>query len=86
MLGILRFANRSYNPAKQLPHAILKDESHNFRLDTYYIRPEAQILQLNPHFDNVKVYSWRSNVELVMEGDRATNTDMWLYYQCTIQP
>jgi ubiquinone/menaquinone biosynthesis C-methylase UbiE len=81
ILAILRFLNRPYTPIQKLPHAILKDESHNFRLDTYYIRPAAQI---NPHFDNIQVYSWRNTIELITESDRASNTDMWLYYQCTI--
>jgi ubiquinone/menaquinone biosynthesis C-methylase UbiE len=87
ILGLLRFLNRPHTPnqLKQLPHAILKDESHNFRLDTYYIRPEAQIAQLKTHFDNIQVYSWRNTVELTGESDRATNADMWLYYQCTIK-
>jgi ubiquinone/menaquinone biosynthesis C-methylase UbiE len=84
ILAILRFLNRPYTPIQKLPHAILKDESHNFRLDTYYIRPAAQIAQLNPHFDNIQVYSWRNTIELITESDRASNTDMWLYYQCTI--
>jgi ubiquinone/menaquinone biosynthesis C-methylase UbiE len=87
ILGLLRFLNRPYTPnqLKQLPFAILKDESHNFRLDTYYIRPEAQIAQLEQHFDNIQVYSWRNTTELTGEIDRKTNTDMWLYYQCTIK-
>jgi ubiquinone/menaquinone biosynthesis C-methylase UbiE len=87
ILSLLRFLNRPYNPnqLKQLPHAILKDESHNFRLDTYYIRPSAQVIQLKPHFDNIQVYSWRNTTELITERDRASNTDMWLYYQCTIK-
>jgi ubiquinone/menaquinone biosynthesis C-methylase UbiE len=84
ILAILRFLNRPYSPIQKLPHAILKDESHNFRLDTYYIHPEAQVAQLKPHFDNIQVYSWRNTTELVTESDRASNTDMWLYYQCTI--
>lgn len=86
ILSILRFLNRPYTAKKlkQLPHAILKDESHNFRLDTYYIRPDAQIAQLADHFHNIQVYSWQQTTELATEQERAQNTDMWLYYQCQI--
>ena len=85
MLAILRVLNHPLNPKqiKGLSYAIVKDESHNFRLDTYYIRPQEQLNQLTEKFNNIQVYSWRNDVELVTEPDRANNTDQWLYYVCT---
>ena len=65
-------------------HLIIRDESHNFRLQTYYIRPQAQIAQLKPNFKNVKVYSWQSGREIKNMDDTAIDLDMWLYYLGTI--
>ena len=87
MCSILRFLNRPLNPSciKALSYAIVKDESHNFRLDTYYSRPKDQVAQLEQYFNNIEVYSWKNDIELVTEADRAANTDMWLYYLCTVK-
>lgn len=84
MLALLRWFNRSI-ALKQLQtaaHAIIKDESHNFRLQTYYVRPQEQISQLEA-FSNVKVYSWRSGLEIV-GNELHSSTDLWLYYLCSI--
>lgn len=86
MWAIGRFFNRSINltQLKSSDYAMLRDESHNFRLDTYYVRPPEQIKQLEPHFRDIKVYSWKTGLELTSEGDRCSSRDMWLYYLCTI--
>ena len=64
---------------KALDYAILKDESHNFRLDTYYVRPTEQVSRLSRYFNDVQVYSWKSGLELI--GDEIDSClDMWLYY------
>jgi ubiquinone/menaquinone biosynthesis C-methylase UbiE len=88
MLGLLRILNPSLSSKalKELSHTIIKDESHNFRLKTYYIRPREQIAQLEQNFSNIQVFSWWNTQELVTEGDRSSNTDMWLYYFCTVKP
>ena len=87
MRSILGWMNRSIDLTQihNEPYAIVKDESHNFQLDTYYIRPQAQIQQLQPYFQDIEVYSWRNDVELVSEGDRLANEDLWLYYYCTLK-
>jgi ubiquinone/menaquinone biosynthesis C-methylase UbiE len=87
MLFLLRVLNRPLTLAqlKALSYAIVKDESHNFRLNTYYIRPQDQIAQLEANFSDIQVYSWRNDIELVTETDRVTNVDMWLYYLCTVK-
>ena len=64
-------------------YLIIRDESHNFRLQTYYIRPQAQIEQLKHYFKNIRVYSWQSGQQINMD-DTAIGLDMWLYYLCTI--
>ncbi|KAM3098125.1 class I SAM-dependent methyltransferase [Phormidesmis sp. 146-35] len=86
MLALLRFFNRSIelDQLKTATHAIIKDESHNFRLNTYYIRPQAQITQLEIDFSNVQIYSWQSCLEITCETELSSNTDMWLYYLCTV--
>jgi ubiquinone/menaquinone biosynthesis C-methylase UbiE len=86
MSGILHFVNRpiGLKQIQTVNHAILRDESHNFRLKQYYIRPEAQIQQLQAGFHDVQVYSWKSGLALATEADRAACTDQWLYYLCRI--
>ncbi len=83
MLGILRVLNPGLTQDKlrALPWAIVKDESHNFRLNTYYIRPEEQIQQLASLFETIHVYGLRG--ELTLQSDRLANLDQWLYYTCT---
>jgi ubiquinone/menaquinone biosynthesis C-methylase UbiE len=65
-------------------HSILKDESHNFRLNTYYIRPQEQLKQLKIHFEDTKIYSWKSGSELTGNNIHH-HPDLWLYYLCTIR-
>jgi ubiquinone/menaquinone biosynthesis C-methylase UbiE len=87
MAGLLHLFNFPIG-GKQLQavnHAILRDESHNFRLKQYYIRPEAQIRQLEAQFADVQVYSWKSGLELKTEADRSACPDLWLYYLCRIK-
>jgi ubiquinone/menaquinone biosynthesis C-methylase UbiE len=66
------------------PYSILKDESHNFRLNTYYIRPQEQLNQLERHFKDTKIYSWKSGSELT-KNDIHDHPDLWLYYLCVIR-
>ena len=68
---------------KNSAYLILKDESHNFRLNTYYVRPQAQLDRLKPYFDDVKVYSWQNGLELTCD-ELHHHPDMWLYYLCAI--
>lgn len=80
MVGILRLLNRDLNLAKlkTLDYAIATDESHNFRLRTYYIRPRYQLQQLSA-FGDLQVYVWHNGKQLPFE-QLDQNTDMWLYY------
>lgn len=86
MLGLLRFLNRPIT-LKQLQGAayvVVKDESHNFRLSNYYVRPQEQIAQLASGFGEIKVYSWQSGQEITDATELDANCEMWLYYLCAI--
>ena len=87
MFAFLRGLNSgiSYQTIKENNSAILRDESHNFRLTTYYIRASEQIKQLEPIFNDIKVYSWKNGVELTTNHDRISCSDMWFYYLCRLQ-
>jgi ubiquinone/menaquinone biosynthesis C-methylase UbiE len=66
-------------------HTVIRDESHNFRLKTYYVMPQEQLDQLESGFSNIQVFSWRNGLELKTKDEIRANTDMWLYYLCTIR-
>ncbi|MGB3615366.1 MAG: class I SAM-dependent methyltransferase [Elainellaceae cyanobacterium] len=85
MFGLLRLFNRgvSREQLQTADYLTLKDESHNFRLQTYYIRPRAQIEQLQFGFEAIETYSWMRG--LISGADRlALQNEEWLYYLCTV--
>lgn len=87
ILGLLNIFNLEIT-RKQLETAdylIIKDESHNFRLQTYYIRPQAQIQQLQSSFGEIEIYSWQTGLEITDLQELSTNSEMWFYYLCTIK-
>lgn len=86
MFSILHLVNRSLNlgQIKAADHVIIKDESHNFKLNTYYIRPKEQSHQLRKWFSQVRVYSWKKETEILNPQELRDNTDMWLCYLCNI--
>lgn len=83
MWAILRSFNRHLNcqSLSQLSHTVIRDESHNFRLKQYYIRPRAQLEQLTPFFADTTVYSWQTG-EAIADHDLESQKEMWLYYLC----
>ncbi len=87
MFAILRWFNRSLtcNQLKAMDYAIVRDESHNFCLQTYYVRSHYQLAQLADHFCDIKIYSWQQGQEITSESDLAATTDLWLYYLCSIR-
>jgi ubiquinone/menaquinone biosynthesis C-methylase UbiE len=87
MLGFFKLFNLSidFNKLKTATYVIIKDEPHNFRLQNYYIRPEEQIKQLEADFSNIEIYSWKTGLKVVDQNDPALNSDLWLYYLCTIR-
>jgi ubiquinone/menaquinone biosynthesis C-methylase UbiE len=86
MLALLRLFNYpiGLDQLRDSAYKVIKDESHNFRLKNYYIRPQEQVKQLSPNFSNIRIYSWRNGLEITDESVLYSNTDMWFYYLCNI--
>ncbi|MEO0827702.1 MAG: class I SAM-dependent methyltransferase [Cyanobacteria bacterium J06642_9] len=86
MSTLLKLFNASItrDQLRTADYLILKDEAHNFRLQTYYIRPKAQIKQLAPHFNDIEIYSWKRGLRILDPCELSANSEMWLYYLCVI--
>ncbi|ESA32395.1 methylase [Leptolyngbya sp. Heron Island J] len=87
MLGLFRLFNRSINRQilAKANYLIVRDESHNFRLETYYIRAEQQIRQLSKDFSHVEIYPWQSTEKVLDLDAAAMGRDLWIYYLCRIK-
>jgi ubiquinone/menaquinone biosynthesis C-methylase UbiE len=87
MLGLLKLCNLAITreQLRDADYLVIKDESHNFRLQTYYIRPQAQIKQLAFGFHNIEIYSWKSGLLIANDYERSISSDQWLYYLCVIK-
>ncbi|MGF1536366.1 MAG: class I SAM-dependent methyltransferase [Elainellaceae cyanobacterium] len=85
MFGLLRLCNPGVTPQHlaTADYLILRDESHNFRLKTYYGRPSAQLKQLAFGFEQVEVYSWKRK-RASEASDPSLLDSLWLYYLCTV--
>ncbi len=87
MLVILMLCNLSIS-RKQLAaakHLVIKDESHNFSLETYYIRAEEQTKQLEKGFDDIEIYSWQTGLQIADPSELRNHPDLWLYYFCRVK-
>lgn len=86
MWGLLRWANRGLGRAdlEKAAHLILRDESHNFALQTYYIHPAAQVEQLAFGFRQVEVYPWTQSSPVDSLEDATLTEPLWLYYCCEV--
>ncbi len=85
---VLRFVfNRGVRAAavRDSPWFVLNDGAHRRRLLTYYIRPLAQISQLEGDFEDVRVFSHVTGAELAGRNEIARDRDWWLYYWCRIK-
>lgn len=87
MVGLLKLFNLGITreELRDADYLLIKDESHNFRLQTYYIRPQAQIEQLAIDFHDVAIYSWQSGLQIINNHELSINSDQWLYYLCVIR-
>ncbi|NEQ51922.1 MAG: class I SAM-dependent methyltransferase [Leptolyngbya sp. SIO3F4] len=87
MLGLFWLFNRPMTRATLAAskHLIVRDESHNFRLDTYYIRAAQQVKQLSKDFSQVEIYPWQSTEKILDMGAAVMSQDLWLYYLCRIK-
>ncbi len=86
MLGLFWLFNRLINRESlaMADYLIVRDESHNFRLDTYYIRAEQQLRQLAKDFSQVEIYPWQSTEKITDMDASVMSQDLWLYYLCRI--
>ncbi len=65
---------------------MVRDDSHLYRLNTYYIRATKQLEQLSQDFGDVEIYPWK-NQERILDMDASImETQQWLYYLCQIKP
>jgi SAM-dependent methyltransferase len=77
-LGHSRHMNRVI--AERRDWAIVNDGAHECRLSTYYVRPKAQLAQLDPMFSDIRAFTYRGR-ELA-RNDLDSVDDAWLYYLC----
>ena len=65
--------------------AIINDGAHHFKLTTYYIKPSAQIKQLEClGYKNIRLFSLKTGEEIDHSGLNGINKDSWIYYVCEI--
>jgi ubiquinone/menaquinone biosynthesis C-methylase UbiE len=86
---IMRFyLNRHTNLAKlrASPSAIINDGAHTFQLDHYYIWPSAQVKQLAPLFDDIRVFELKKGEEITGREDMDSRDDGWFYFLCKFKP
>jgi len=84
MYLIWRLANPtiSLKGLSDADYAIIRDEPHNFRLSNYYVNPGVQLKQLEPYYQQIRVYSWQTGREIINTDNLNYPADMWLYYLC----
>jgi ubiquinone/menaquinone biosynthesis C-methylase UbiE len=98
MSGVWRWCNPGLSlvQLQAAPHWVVRDESHNFRLKTYYVRPLEQVRQLlAAGFRQIQVLTWHDGTVLAqVPGPQApaaddpqfasllANRDQWLDYLC----
>ncbi|MEM9264271.1 MAG: class I SAM-dependent methyltransferase [Cyanobacteria bacterium P01_F01_bin.13] len=67
-------------------YLVVRDDSHQYRLDTYYIRAAQQLNQLSKDFSQVEIHAWKDGEESLSLDSPAMETALWLYYLCRINP
>ena len=70
---------------KNSQYAIFNDGAHNFKLQTYYIKPIEQIKQLSSCFKEIRIFSLKNGKEIKSEIELNSIDDDWLYYLCVIK-
>lgn len=81
-LGLRRAnPNLSYTGLLSQPHAVFNDGAHDFRLETYYVKPAEQVRQLQQHFTDIRLFGRDGEALDGLEAQSAA-TDTWIYYLC----
>ena len=66
-------------------YLIVRDDSHLYRLNTYYIQAAQQLKQLSQDFESIEIYPWKSQESLLDLDAPIMETELWLYYLCQIK-
>lgn len=89
---VFQFRLRRQIPAGRLdalmsaPWAIVNDGAHDFRVETYYIRPSEQLRQLEAMFTDIVVFRLLANGEpLEHLSTIDTYRDPWVYFLCSVR-
>jgi len=78
----LRIFNKNIGKFKTGPYATVVDGALGFRLLTYYIRPQEQILQLQDlGFHDIRLFGLDGR-EITQPTELNCLTDSWIYYLC----
>lgn len=80
---LLILLNEKFSELKQRPFAVLKDGTHGFRLEIYYVKPSEQLEQIaRAGFDPPQIFQLSG--EQIRDRSKFLNdvTDHWLYYLC----
>jgi len=84
---VLRYVyNRSMRTStvREAAHLVINDGTHRRTMQMYYIRPLAQLAQLEDLFTDIRVFSFVTGNE-ISPGDLQHVEDMSLYYLCKIR-
>lgn len=66
--------------------AVVNDGAHDFRVETYYLRPSEQVRQLDAEFRDIEAYRLRGNGERLPDLHAMDAcTDPWIYFRCTVR-
>ena len=81
----LFYENGFPNKYRKIDFSILNDGAHHFKLKTYYIKPTAQVEQLQrAGFKNIRLFSLKTGEEIDRVGLNGAVKDSWIYYWCEL--
>lgn len=80
---LLVLLNDSFEELHKRDFALLRDGTHWFRLENYYIKPKVQIHQIEElGFKNIRVFTLGGEELCDLPRLQDGITDHWLYYLC----
>ncbi len=85
---VMRFIyNRAVKTAdvRNSPCLVFNDGAHYRQMQMYYIRPLAQLAQLQDYFEDIRVFAYNAGAEIRDKRELETVEDPWLYYLCRMK-
>lgn len=80
---LLILLNDKFRHLKQRPFAVLKDGTHRFKLNIYYVKPSEQLNQIaSSGFKNPRIFQLNGEEIQNSAALLGSVTDHWLYYLC----